>query len=106
MSQLKEPEMIDDGLLMCKNVSVYVCDADDRQEGGYDVHLNVGDGNDWNVMFDSSDTLCNRSTLREAWEDAREWLEDHAATMLKMAGYINTHDELFDDEEEDANERA
>ena len=39
----KEPRFVDDGLMVYKNVTVYVCDADDAREGGYDVHLNVGD---------------------------------------------------------------
>ena len=98
----KEPQFVDDGLMVYKNVTVYVCDADDAREGGYDVHLNVGDDDTFDhIMFDSTATLYNRGTLPEAWIDAAEWLAETADTMRELADHIKRYDIGCDDTEED-----
>lgn len=36
MSDRNKPEWVDDGLLSYRNVTVYVCDGEDRRAGGFD----------------------------------------------------------------------
>ena len=96
----RQPEFVDDGLLVCRNASVYVCDGEDTRAHGFDVHLNIGDNQEFdNICFDSTATLYDRSTLLEAWQDAADWLHDTAQTLQVMANYIRAND--FFEEVED-----
>lgn len=97
----KKPYWVEDGLLIHRNATVYVCDAEDAQAGGYDVHLCVGADDSFDhVYFDSDETLCNRSTLREAWTDAADWLGETANTLTELRSYILENEtEMTDDQE-------
>ena len=88
-----KPHWVDDGLVVHRNVTVYVCDADDAQEGGYDVHLNVGDNDAFDhIMFDNTATLYNRGTLAESWDDAATWLYETANTLMELRNWILAND--------------
>ena len=89
MSMRKSPYWADDGLLVHRNATVYVCDADDTQAGGFDVHLDVSeDGTLDHIMFDNTATLFNRVTLAEAWDDAAGWLYETANVLMELRNYI------------------
>ena len=88
-----KPEWVDDGLLVLRNVTVYVCDGEDTQVHGFDVHLNVGDNHEFDhICFDATATLRDRSTLGEAWDDAADWLHETASTLQELASYIKAND--------------
>ena len=89
-----KPEWVDDGLLALRNVTVYVCDGEDREAHGFDVHLNVNDndGDLERIMFDATATLYDRSTLGEAWDDAADWLHETANTLQELCNYIRAND--------------
>ncbi len=96
MRNRKEPELVDDGLLVYKNVSVYVCDADDPKGGVYDVHLNIGDDGELeHIMFDNTSTLYDRWSLDESWRDAAEWLRETATTLQVAANWIDEHMDML-----------
>ena len=101
MSDGKKPYWADDGLLVYRNATVYVTDAEDVQAGGYDVHLCIGDDDTLDhIYFDSNSTLYNRQTLAEAWSDAVAWLHHAAWTLNELADYIMEND-YFDEEQND-----
>ena len=84
-----KPHWVDDGLVAHRNVTVYVCDADDVQAGGYDVHMDVSeDGALGHIMFDNTATLYNRGTLAESWDDAATWLYETANTLMELRNWI------------------
>lgn len=88
-----KPEWVDDGLLALRNVTVYVCDGEDVQAHGFDVHLNIGDDHELDhICFDASATLYDRSTLGEAWDDAADWLYETASTLMELRNYIRAND--------------
>lgn len=88
-AKLNAPCWADDGLLVHGNVAVYVCDAEDADAGGYDVHLDVSeDGTLDHIFFDNSATLYNRVTLAEAWDDAAGWLYETANALMELRNYI------------------
>lgn len=93
MSNRSKPEWVDDGLLSYRNVTVYVCDGEDRQAHGFDVHLNIGDNHEFErICFDATATLYDRSTLGEAWDDAADWLYETADTLMELRNYIRAND--------------
>lgn len=96
MKDNSEPKWVCDGLIVHRNVTVYVCDADDPQVNGFDVHLNVGDNDGFDhIMFDNTATLYDRGTLGESWGDASEWMRDTADALSEFASWIDAHmDEL------------
>ena len=95
-----KPYWADDGLLVYRDATVYVCDAEDTEAGGYDVHLCVGDDDRLDhIYLDSNATLCNRSTLTESWSDAAGWLRVTASTMNELADYIMENDYFADENE-------
>lgn len=88
-----KPHWVDDGLVVHRNATVYVCDADDTVAGGYDVHLNIGDDDTFDhIMFDNTATLYNRGTLAESWDDAAEWLYETANTLMELRNWILSND--------------
>lgn len=92
MSKSEEPRWIDDGLIVHKNITVYVCNADDIRVNGYDVHLNVGEDDRLDhIMFENTATLYDRSTLAESWGDAAGWLRETAGGMQELAAWIDAH---------------
>ena len=95
------PEWVDDGLLSYRNVTVYVCDGEDAQAHGFDVHLNIGDNHEFeHIFFDNTATLYDRSTLAEAWDDAADWLYETANTLMELRNYIKANDVGHEDETE------
>lgn len=104
MGKVKRPYFADDGLLVHRNATVYVCDAEDREAGGLDVHLCVGDDDSLDhIYFDSNATLCNRQTLLEAWQDAADWLHETASTLQEMCNHIRANDFFGEDDDDDQN---
>ena len=102
MSKHKAPYWADDGLLVHGNATVYVCDADDVQAGGYDVHLDVHEnGTLDHIMFDNTATLYNRGTLCEAWTDAADWLYETANALMELMNYILANDIGCEEESEE-----
>ena len=103
MSDSKRPSFVDDGLLVHRNATVYVCDADDVQAGGYDVHLNIGEDDRLDtIMFDNIATLYDRDNLHEAWMDAADWLYETANTLMELRNHIRSNvDEWLESEEEE-----
>lgn len=99
MSDRNRPEWVDDGLLSHRNVTVYVCDGEDTQAHGFDVHLNIGDNHELDhICFDATATLHDRDTLGVAWDDAANWLHETASTLQELANYIKANDVGHDDE--------
>ena len=94
MSGRDEPWWADDGMLVHRNATVYVCDAEDAQAGGLDVHIDItdGDGDLERLMFDSSATIYDSEDLRDAWMNAASWLEGTAETLREMADWIRKND--------------
>jgi len=93
MRDRSKPEWVDDGLLTLRNVTVYVCDGEDRRAGGFDVHLNIGENQELDhICFDATATLYDRSTLGEAWDDAADWLYETANTLMELRNYIRAND--------------
>lgn len=104
MTQDEKPYWVEDGLLIYRDATVYVCDAEDAEAGGFDVHLSVGDDDRFDhIYFDSNATLYNRSTLLEAWSDAVGWLNKTASTLNQLADYIMEND-YFDGLNEESEE--
>lgn len=102
MSGRSKPEWVDDGLLALRNVTVYVCDGEDVQAHGYDVHLNIGENQEFDhIYFDATATLHDRLTLDEAWDDAADWLHETASTLQELANYIRANDVGHEDETEE-----
>ena len=101
MNCTREPYWADDGLLVHRNATVYVCDAEDSQAGRYDVHLDVSENGELDhIMFDNTATLYDRMTLGEAWDDAADWLYETANTLMELRDYILVN-EVGHGEEED-----
>ena len=93
MRDRNKPEWVDDGLLALRNVTVYVCDGEDVQVHGFDVHLNIGENHELDhICFDATATLHDRSTLGEAWDDAADWLYETANTLMELRNYIRAND--------------
>ena len=85
------PRWADDGLLVHRNATVYVCDAED-EAGCYDVHLDIGEDDTLDhIMFYNTATLCDRGNLREAWEDAADWLYETANTLMELRNHIKAN---------------
>ena len=103
MTRDDKPYWVEDGLLIHRDATVYVCDAEDKEAGGYDVHLCVGDDDRFDhIYFDSNATLCNRQTLEEAWIDATDWLYKTANTLMELRNYILANDIGCEEESEEA----
>ncbi len=86
-----KPKWIDDGLVNHENVTVYVCDAEDKMSGAaYDSHINVGDNGDlYHLIYEGSAHLHDRMTIREAWEDAADWMRESAKNLTEFADWID-----------------
>lgn len=93
MMDKRKPQWVDDGLLTYRNVTVYVCDGEDVRAHGFDVHLNIGENQEFDhICFDATATLYDRSTLGEAWDDAADWLYETANTLMELRNYIKAND--------------
>ncbi len=87
----KQPRWVDDGLVVYRNATVYICDAEDTRMEGYDIHLDIAeDGTFDHIMFDNTATLYDRGTLREAWEDAADWLHETAQALQGLESWIRS----------------